>query len=272
MRVAPIRFFEFFVCSGAFGGTSRRSQILAHDGPNALQRFAPRGHRRGRRTAPISGPSDPAPRSYPFGRPSSLHTRPTPRAHGPTADPDPCSTLQPRRRDRGDDGAASTARDPDGVSRPSGASQNNRTCSEPSTAGKRFSPPLARLLRSASACNDAPATACTASPRHIALSVPTPHNRFFPLHASPLTFLCTFSPSSCTFSPSPLLRQTIGFQHPPAPCRSALPLGFSERVPAPAGAMPRRFTQRVLPLSHFHGSSIPAGITPRRFTHLAHSH
>ena len=71
------------------------------------------------------------------------------------------------------------------------------TCSEPSTTGKSFRRTLARLLRSASACNEAQMPATThrrqhARPsRHIAMSVPIPHNRSFPLHASLLTTPCS---------------------------------------------------------------------------------
>jgi hypothetical protein len=154
-----------------------------HHGPNALQRFAPRGHRRGRRTAPISGPSDPASRSYPFSRPSSLHTRPTPRAHGPPADPAPCSTLQPRaaREGRRRSGEHST-RPRRRIAAIRGFSEH---AASPLPPGKVFA-----AHSRASYEAQVPATTHRRQharpPRHIALSVPTPHNRFFPLHASPL--------------------------------------------------------------------------------------
>jgi hypothetical protein len=79
----------------------------------------------------------------------------------------PCSR---ERRKRGDDGAASTARDPDGVPRPSWAPRNmqralyHREKFSPHTRA----PPTKRkcLQRSANACNDAPSTACTAFTSH----------------------------------------------------------------------------------------------------------
>ena len=159
-----------------------------NDGPNALQRFAPRGHRRGRRTAPISGPLDLAPRSYPFGRPSSLHARPTPRAHGPTVDPAPGSTLQPRAAQEGRRRSGEHSTRP--RRRTAAILGSSEHAASPLPPGKVF-----RRHSRASYEAQVPATTHRrqhARPsRHIAMSVPIPHNRSFPLHASLLTTPCS---------------------------------------------------------------------------------
>ena len=132
----------------------------------------------------------------------------------------PCSR---ERRERGDDGAASTARDPDGVSRPSGASRNMQRVLY--LRGK-FSPHTR-----------APPTKRKCLQRRTGDSMhglSTSHRAKCSHPPQPLL------PSPC-FSPHLSLHSLSFFLH----ILSLAAPSPNKRVPAPAGAMPKRFTPRV---------------------------